>query len=98
MAGYYTPEQEVRMVYGERELLYVTGHVVIETTCGANGSCATANYWYGQVIGYIVRWHGGKNDRSLPVTEVEPIRNPAAQDAIRAAILKTEAVSKVDFW
>lgn len=98
MAGYYTPEQEVRLAHEGREVLYVTGQVVIEATCCVSGSCRTANYWYGQVIGYIVRWQGERNERGLPVTEVELVRDPAAQDTIRVIILKTAAASRVDFW
>jgi hypothetical protein len=97
-AGYYTPEKEVRMTFNGRELFYVTGHVVVETTCGPNNSCATANYWYATVPGYIVRWQSEKNREGLPVTEVEIITDTAAQNAIREIIFKAEPVARVDFW
>lgn len=97
-AGYYTPEKEVRMKYLGRELLYVTGHIVIETTCGPNTSCTPVNYWYATVPGYIVNWQAEKNKKGLPVTEIEPITDTALQNAIRKIILKDEAVARVDFW
>jgi hypothetical protein len=97
-AGYYTPEKEVRMVYKGRELLYVTGHVVVETTCGIGHNCTSANYWYATVPGYIVAWQTEKSKEGLPVTEVEIITDAAAQNAIRDIILKDEAVARVDFW
>ncbi|MDP2920619.1 MAG: hypothetical protein Q8O43_10445 [Dehalococcoidia bacterium] len=97
-AGYYTPEKEVRMVYKGRELFYVTGHVVVETTCGADNTCNTANYWYATVPGYIIRWQAETNKEGLPVTEVEIITDTTTQSAIREIILKSEAISRVDFW
>jgi hypothetical protein len=97
-AGYYTPEKEVRMTFQGREVLYVTGHVVVETTCGLGNSCTPANYWYATVPGYIVNWQAGKNKKGLPVTEIESIIDIATQNTIRKVILKNEAVARVDFW
>jgi hypothetical protein len=97
-AGYYTPEKESRLKFEGREVLYVTGHVVVETTCGANNSCATANYWYATVPGYIRQWQTEKNREGLPITEVELIPEIATQNAIREIVLKNEAVARVDFW
>ncbi len=97
-AGYYTPETEVRLPFRGREVLYVTGHLVIEATCGPNYTCSTANYWYALVPGYIIAWQTGTNREGLPVSEVEPVRDPDAQNAIRDIIMKDESVSRVDFW
>ena len=100
-AGYYVPEKEVRLEYGGRELMYVTGHVVVEATCCAescDGSCATANYWYAIVPGYVLEWQSEKNEHGLPVTEVEQITNHEAQKEIQRLILDKEAVARVDFW
>lgn len=97
-AGYYTPETEARLAYQGREVLYVTGHVVVESTCGADNTCSTANYWYATVPGYVVRWQYDKNKEGLPVTEVELITSTAAQNAIREIIFKNETVARVDFW
>jgi hypothetical protein len=97
-AGYYTPEKEVRMTYNGREVLYVTGHVVVETTCGANSTCNAANYWYATVPGYVISWQTGTSAEGLPVTEVEIVKDPDAQNAIRDIILKNENVMRVDFW
>lgn len=99
-AGYYTPENEVRVEYGGREVLCVTGHLVIEATCCAEGEtgCRTANYWYTIVPGYVVKWQGERNKDGLAVSEVEPISDREAQGDIRRIILEREAVSRVDFW
>ena len=96
-AGYYTPEQETPLEYNGREVLYVTGHVVVDATCHAN-TCATANYWYAIVPGYLLKWQGETNEAGLPVSEVEQIADFEAQSEIRRVIFDREAVTRVDFW
>jgi hypothetical protein len=102
-AGYYTPENEVRLKYRGREVLYVTGHVVVEATCSGD-SCGiadtyvAANYWYAIVPGYVLKWQGERNKNGLPVTEVELIKDTETQEDIRRIILTREAVSRLDFW
>lgn len=85
------------MEFQDREVLYVIGHVVVETTCQLGSSCAPANYWYATVPGYIVNWQTSKNDKGLPVTEIEPITDTDIQNNIRKLILKNESVARVDF-
>ena len=99
-AGYYTPENEVRLKYDGREVLYVTGHLVVEATCCAEGEtgCRTANYWYATVAGYLLEWQNGTNESGLPVSEVELIADPETRHKIEKIILSNEAVARVDFW
>ncbi len=95
-AGYYTPEQEVRLPFRGREVLYVTGHVVVEATCSTEG-CATGNYWYAIVPGYVVNWQRGRNDAGLPVTDIEPIPDIETRKEIERIVQEREAVSRVEF-
>jgi len=95
-AGYYTPEQEVRLPFRGREVLYVTGHIVVESTCQGD-TCSPQNYWYGLAQGFVVRWQYRQNESGLPVSEVEPIADPATRKEVEEIILRTEAVSRVDF-
>lgn len=100
-AGYYTPETEERLEYGGREVLYVTGHVVVEATCSGescDGSCATANYWYAIVPGHVLEWQSETNENGLPVTGVEQITDYETQKEIQRLILERETVARVDFW
>jgi hypothetical protein len=97
-AGYYTPEKEVRMEYKGKEVVYVTGHIVVETTCALGHSCSPANYWYATVPGYIINWQTETNKDNLPVTEIEPITDTTIQNDIRQIIFKNESVLRVDFW
>ena len=93
LAGYYTPQKEVRLKYNSREVLYVIGQVVVDASC-----CGQANYQYALVPGYIIRWQAEKNKDSLPVSEVEPISDKETQDNIRKIIQETEPVSQIEFW
>ena len=99
-AGYYTPEKEARLKYNGREVLYVTGHVVIEATCCASDEtgCRTANYWYAIVPGYLLEWQNERNEAGLAVSEVEQISDKETQNSIKQIILDNESVARVDFW
>ena len=95
-AGYYTPEQEVRLPFHGREVLYVTGHIVVESACHGD-TCSAQNYWYGIAQGYVVRWQYRRNESGLPVSEVAPIADRETRKEIEEIILRTEAVARVDF-
>ena len=94
IAGYYTPQKEVRLKYNGREALYVIGKAVVESwCCGTPGSRT-----YAIVPGYIVSWQNTKNEDGLPVSEVELILDEEARNNIRQLIQTSEAVSPIEFW
>ena len=93
IGGYYTPQQEVRLKYNGKEVLYVTGQAVVESSC-----CNVGSWVYAVVPGYIVDWQSSQNDTGLPVTEVEPIADKQVQEEIRQLIQKKEAASLISFW
>ena len=93
IAGYYTPLKEVRLKYNNREVLYVMGQAVIESSC-----CGTGSWGYVLVPGYIVNWQSKKNEAGLPVSEIEPISDEGARDNIRQIIQTDEAISQIEFW
>ncbi|MFC1980713.1 hypothetical protein ACFLVN_00480 [Chloroflexota bacterium] len=78
IAGYYTPIKEVRLKYDSREVLYMLGEAVIESSC-----CGSGNWTYVLVPGYIVNWQNEKNENGLPVSEVERISDTRAQTVIK---------------
>ena len=92
LAGHYIPQKEVRLKYKDREVLYVTGRLTVDSSC-----CGKADCLYGLVPGYIVGWQTEKNREGLPVSEVEPITDRATQDDIRKIIRETEQVSQIEF-
>lgn len=93
IAGYYNIEKEVRLKYDTREVLYVVGQAVIESSC-----CGTGNWRYAQVPGYILNWQNKRSDAGLPVSEVESIPDKATRDDISRIIKEAEVVSQIQFW
>ena len=93
-AGYYISLKKSMLDYNGREVLYVIGTSVVESSCCSGpGGCA-----YAIVPGYVVKWKSRTNDAGLPVTEVEPVTDKAARREIAAAIKKNDLVGNIDFW
>ncbi len=93
IGGYYTPEREVRLKCNGREVLYVIGKAVVESSC-----CGTGNWVYAIVPGYIINWQNTKNETGLPVSEIAPISDKEVQEKIRRIIETDEAASLIGFW
>ncbi|MBI4286095.1 MAG: hypothetical protein HY670_09420 [Chloroflexi bacterium] len=92
IAGYYLPQREVRLAYDGREVLYVVGQAVVDSSCCGSGSWA-----YVLVPGFIVSWQG-RSGEAGPVTEVEPVADEAARNRVRQLIEAKEHVSQIEFW
>ncbi|MBI5118649.1 hypothetical protein HZA56_19440 [Candidatus Poribacteria bacterium] len=92
IGGHYSLEKEVRLPYNGREVLYIVGTGIIDSSCCGMGGCH-----YAVVPGYILKWKSGVNPDKLPVTEVEPIRDEKSRREITELIKKTELVQVVDF-
>ena len=92
IAGYYAPQKEVRLKYDDRDVLYVVGQAVIESSC-----CAAGSWEYAIVPGYILNWQNETNKADLPVSEVEPIPDKETQKNIGRIITEAEAISRIEF-
>ena len=93
LAGYYTPLKEVKMQYNDRELLYVVGQVVVDSSC-----CGFANTGYVIVPGFIIDWKSRQNKDGLPISEVEPVSGKKAQLLIRKILRDSEHIPQIEFW
>jgi hypothetical protein len=92
-SGYYTPQKEAKINYKGREVLYTVSQAVIESSC-----CGVSDFSSALVPGYIKEWRASKNKDGFPVTEVEPITDEAARDAIRKIIKDNEHILQTEFW
>jgi hypothetical protein len=92
IGGHYRFTKECRLPFEGREVLYLCGYAVFDTTCCGSGGCG-----YVQVKGYLLNWKGETDPGGLPVSRVEPIRDPAAQKRIRDLIRQQETVDQVNF-
>ena len=93
ISGYYTPMKELRLAHNGREVLCIFGAAAIESSHYRIGSCG-----YAIVPGYIVKWKFKESDCGMPISEIEPIRDTEAQQAISAAINEIDPVTIIDFW
>ncbi len=92
IAGYYSPQKEVRLKYKNREVLYVIGQAVIECSC-----CGDGSWGYAIVPGYILNWQSETNESGLPVSEVEPVSDEETRKNISRIITEAEAISQIEF-
>ena len=95
LAGHYTLQKEVRLSYNNREVLYVVGQAVVETSC-----CGAKNWTYAFVPGYIVNWQYKTYEAGLLVSAVEPIpiSDSVTREAVSRIIRQAESVSRIEFW
>jgi uncharacterized linocin/CFP29 family protein len=94
IAGYYTPEREVRLPDNGREVLYVVGRAVVESSCcGIKG-----NWTYAIIPGFVINWQYTQNEAGLPVSEVKPIADESTRERIRKLVEKKESAAMVGFW
>ena len=91
IAGSYILVREERVVHEGRELLYLLGYGVFDSTCCGVGGCA-----YALVPGFVVAWHTGECD-GRPVSRVEPIVDKSLRRSIEAALRRRETLSQVGF-
>jgi len=82
IAGYYTPERELRLSQENRDVLCIIGRVNVEASC-----CGSRDWRYARVPGYIRRWHYTRNESGLPVSEVVPVDDAAERDVIRRMVI-----------
>jgi hypothetical protein len=93
LAGYYSPRREVRVEIGGRELFYVVGWAVIESSC-----CGTGSWEYVLVPGYLIDWKNGISDTGLPTSTVEPVDDCEARSKITELIRTREHTTCITFW
>ncbi len=93
IGGHYILTKEERLSFYGRDVLYLIGYAIFDTTCCGSGGCN-----YAQVPGIIVDWKIRKNKDGIPVSRVNPIRDPAKQKEIRYLIENKEMVNQVNFY
>jgi len=92
IAGHYVLTAEHRVPYGDRELLYLVGHAVVDTSCCGVGGCG-----YALVPGFLLGYKERTDDHGRPVSRVEPIRDQALQAEIQRFVLQREQVTQCNF-
>ena len=93
ISGYFTLEKEGRLEYNNKDVLYVVGHSMVDSSC-----CGVSGCRYALIPGYIVTWKKQKNNKGLLTSEVEPISDQDIKKKISLIIREKEAVTQIQFW
>ncbi len=93
LAGYYTPVREAVEPINGREVLYVVGRAVIESSC-----CGSGAWSYVLVPGYLLERQGRTTEDGLPVSEVEPIADAETKNNLSQIIREREGTDCISFW
>lgn len=92
IGGRYWWIKEGRLPFGGREVLYLVGCAVLDTTC-----CGVGGVGCALVPGFVVEWKSGVSPDGRPVSRVERIQDEATQAEIRRRLQATEPVHQVNF-
>ncbi|MBC7228172.1 MAG: hypothetical protein H5T61_13245 [Thermoflexales bacterium] len=92
IGGHYVWVKEDRLPFEGREVLYLVGYAVLDTTC-----CGVGGFACALVPGFVVEWKSGVSPEGRPVSRVERIRDEAAQAEIRRCIRDSQRVHQVNF-
>ncbi|RJQ83288.1 MAG: hypothetical protein C4519_06925 [Desulfobacteraceae bacterium] len=92
IGGHYRFTDEVRLPFEGKEIFYLKGYALFDTTCCGAGGCS-----YIMVQGFVAQWKTGKNAAGEPVSRVTPIQDPALQRRIQQFLIKKENVQQVQF-
>ena len=91
IAGFYTPIKEVRLPYRGREVMYLVGKSVLESSC-----CGTGSWLYATVPGYVLQWKTGEEE-GQPVSEIQPLQNNVEREEVLKIIEERENTDFVLF-
>ena len=92
ISGHYILSRENRLTFNDRQVLYLIGCAVVDSSC-----CGTGGWAYALVPGYIRQWKYKLNAGNLSVTQVEPIRDQGERQQLQLLIKKIEGVQQVNF-
>jgi hypothetical protein len=92
-AGYYVSVEEHIFPFHGREVIYILGHACIEASC-----CGAAHWGYIQVPGFLVKKHIRSGEKTLPVSEIEMIRDEEARNAIWQSLMEKYPGARIEIW
>jgi hypothetical protein len=93
IGGHYVSERDERIKINGREVLYILGYSVMDTSC-----CGVGGGRFAVVPGWLVRYKYRTDDAGLPVSEVDPVEDEwETRRAIIGMIEKKEKYCSVRF-
>lgn len=95
ISGTYTLVKESTLKHNGRDILYVVGTAIVDTSC-----CGFGSLLYATVPGYVVKWKVREDEAGLSVSQVEPIEDETIKREIAQALKEAESIENhnVNFW
>ncbi|MBW1798930.1 MAG: hypothetical protein JRJ21_11165 [Deltaproteobacteria bacterium] len=93
IAGHYMLEAENVLKHNGRDVLYLIGHAVVDSSCCGVGGCR-----YALVPGYLIEWKNKQDDAGNSISEVEPISDEDTKSEIQSIIRAAEIINQIQFY
>ncbi|MBN1636230.1 MAG: hypothetical protein JW920_06930, partial [Deltaproteobacteria bacterium] len=78
IGGYYKMAREDTLVFNGKDVLYLIGYAVVDTSC-----CGATGCGYAVVPGYIVSLHAKRTPDDRSISLVEPLEEQVYQEIAR---------------
>ncbi|MBF0118932.1 MAG: hypothetical protein HQK79_08860 [Desulfobacterales bacterium] len=92
IGGHYNLVKENILSFDNRNILYILGCAIIDTSC-----CGKTGLFYGIVPGFIVKFKYKTTEEGLFVSIVDPVCDNSLQEKVKELIKKKEKVHQVIF-
>ena len=92
ISGGYELEKEEKFEIHGKEVLYVVGNAIVDSSCCGVGGCR-----YALVPGYVRQFKTRQDEQGLWISEVEPIIDRATRQEITRVLKEKEIVQQVQF-
>ncbi len=92
ISGGYELVMEGKFEINGKEVFYVVGNAVVDSSCCGVGGCR-----YAHVPGYVRQYKTRQDEEGLWVSEVEPIIDQATRREITQILKEKEMVQQVQF-
>lgn len=92
ISGGYELEREEKLEIHGKEVLYVVGNAIMDSSC-----CGVWGCRYALVPGYVKKFKTRQDEQGLWISEVEPVIDGATRQKITQLLEEKELVQQVQF-
>jgi len=92
IGGHYKMDREDTLVFNGKDVLYLIGYAVVDTSC-----CGATGCGYAVVPGYIVSLHAKRTSDDHSISLIEPMEEQFYQEITRILRIQ-EGVNQVHFY